>query len=103
MNDTIDISSDEIRGHASSVSTDQAAVQQAADAAGSVNLWDGAFGLMCTPFLPPIIAPLTSVISSAIASVAEEIDGTVVPLRDMADSFDETDDDSAVEFEGVEV
>ena len=32
MNDTIDICSDEIRGHASSVSTDQAAVQQAADA-----------------------------------------------------------------------
>ncbi|MGC5628022.1 type VII secretion target [Georgenia sp. Z1344] len=102
MNDTIDINSDDIRSHASSVDADHSGVQMAADAAGSVNLFDGAFGLMCTPFLPPIISPLTTSVSQAIQSVADEIDGTVIPLRDMATAFDTTDDDASVEFEGVD-
>ena len=97
MNDVIDVNSDDIRSHASSVDGDQAGVQLAADAAGSVNLFDGAFGLMCTPFLSPILSPITSSVSEAIQAVADEIDGTITPLREMAREFEQTDDEAGVE------
>lgn len=91
MADRLTIDTEVLLRHAARVDQVAADVGVAKDAAGSVNLGGGAFGLMCSFLVPPLDA-----VSNAARSALAAADGMVArsarEVRGMAGDFDSLED-----------
>lgn len=88
MADLIAVDTETVRMHAQRVGQIASDVRLAQDAAGSMNLGGGAFGVMCA-FLVPPAQIVSSMAIGAIASAATMLEQSEEQLRGLADDFDE--------------
>ena len=79
-----------LRSHAAKVAEISDGVASAKSASGATNLAGGAFGIMCSFMVPPLSA-VKGVADLVIDSAAGAIEETVGDLKDVADSYEDTD------------
>jgi hypothetical protein len=91
-----------LRSHSGVISAIADDVGMAADAAVSVDIHGGAFGLLCN-VLPPLIGPLESAVESAISGAETEVRNTTTGLNTVATTFENQDELSGDEFDGIDV
>lgn len=97
----IDVSPDLIRQGADEV--DQVAqVVGTAHGAAQQALPDGAFGLMCTPFLKPAYDMVKFIADDVIETAAWREENIADSLRSMADRIEDTDEEVARRFNRLE-
>jgi hypothetical protein len=88
---TIKLDHDQLNTHATNMKTAADAVGQAAEAADTVQLGNGAFGVMCS-FLPPVLQTFTPTQSSGIWSSKDALTNTHMALSWAATDMQDTDD-----------
>ncbi|KQQ92894.1 hypothetical protein ASF62_13935 [Leifsonia sp. Leaf325] len=86
MSDRISIDFDRIQQHATRVGTVASDVRNAKDAAGSMNLGGGAFGLMCS-FLVAPATMITGVASSMIGTAGALVERSAREIRGVGSDF----------------
>lgn len=86
-----------LRLHARRIGMVRDDVALAADAAGRVNLHDGAFGLLCA-FLPPIFGAVETAVGDAAGAARDVIDSTGDLLVSVAELYDDVDADAGQGF-----
>jgi uncharacterized protein YukE len=92
MADDIRIDPDRLRSHAARVEQVAGDVAMAKDAAGSINLGGGAFGLMCA-FLVPPISIVSSVAQSTLSAAGSMVQRSAREVRGVAGDFEANEDD----------
>lgn len=88
MADLIAVDTETVRRHAQRVGQIAADVRVAENAAASMNVGGGAFGLMCA-FLVPPAQLVSSIAASTIAAAATMLEQSEEQLRGLANDFDE--------------
>jgi hypothetical protein len=91
MADRIRIDADTIAQHAGRLESVRADVRLAQDAAASVNLGGGAFGLMCA-FMVPLAATVQMAAQASLGSAAGMLGRSITELRGIAADFSTTED-----------
>lgn len=91
MSTRIAIDTELLRQHAGRVEQVGRDVGVARDAAGSLDLGGGAFGLMCAFLVPPAVA-VSSVAQAAIASAQRMVERSATELRGVAADFTAQED-----------
>lgn len=86
MSDRISIDFDRIQQHATRVGTVASDVRTATDAASSMNLGGGAFGVMCS-FLVGPATMITGVASSMISSAGSLVERSAREIRGVGQDF----------------
>lgn len=97
MTDGFLVDTERLRWHARRVGMVRDDVALAADAAGQVNLNDGAFGLLCG-FLPPIFGAVETAVGDAVTAACEVLDATGESLVAVGTIFDDGDADVGTGF-----
>jgi uncharacterized protein YukE len=92
MADEIAIDPDLLRSHAGRVEQVAGDVAMAKDAAGSINLGGGAFGLMCA-FLVPPASVVSAMAQAALSSAGSMVQRSAREIRGVATDFERTEDD----------
>jgi hypothetical protein len=90
VSDEIAVESSALRAQAAEVERVGGAVDYARDAARSMNLTGGAFGLMCA-FLVPTAVGVTQIAANAMAETAAMLQREADALRAIADDFENTE------------
>ena len=88
MAELIAVDTETVRQHAQRVAQIAADVRLAENAAGSMNVGGGAFGVMCG-FLVPPAQLVSSIAAGAITAAATMLEKSEEQLRGLADDFDE--------------
>ena len=88
MAELIAVDTETVRQHAQRVAQIAADVRLAENAAGSMNVGGGAFGVMCA-FLVPPAQLVSSIAAGAITAAATMLEKSEEQLRGLADDFDE--------------
>lgn len=88
MAELIAVDTETVRQHAQRVARIAADVRLAENAAGSMNVGGGAFGVMCA-FLAPPAQIVSSIAAGAITAAATMLEKSEEQLRGLADDFDE--------------
>lgn len=88
MADLIAVDPDTVRSHAQRVGQVASDVRLAENAAGSMNLGGGAFGVMCA-FLVPPAQLVSSIAIGTISAAATMLEQSEEQLKGLADDFDE--------------
>lgn len=91
----LDIDTDEVRRHADKLEIVRDRVDDARGAAGQVSMEGEAYGILCSPFLVPVLASLEQPAIAAMLSAATALDGTAGSLRAMATALDAVDRSAA--------
>jgi len=92
MADEIIIDPDLMRTHAGRVEQVAGDVGMARDAAGSINLGGGAFGLMCN-FLVPPVSIVSAMAQAALSSAEGMVQRSAREVRGIVKDFEATEDD----------
>ena len=92
MADKISIDPDRLRTHAGRVEQVAGDVGVARDAAGSINLGGGAFGLMCS-FLVAPTSIVSTMAQAALASAESMVQRSAREVRGVATDFEANEDD----------
>lgn len=100
MAELIAVDTETIRRHAQRVGQVASDVRLAHDAAGSMNVGGGAFGVMCA-FLVPPAQLVSSIAIGAIASAATMLEQSEEQLRGLADDFDEGEQRQIATIDGL--
>lgn len=87
MADSIAIDPDLLRSHAARVDQVASDVAMAKDAAGSVDIGGGAFGVMCA-FLVPPISMVSSVAQSTLSAAGSMVQRSAREVRGVAQDFE---------------
>ncbi|WP_030142866.1 hypothetical protein [Mycetocola saprophilus] len=90
-----------LRQHAGRVSQVGREVSEAASAAGSQNMGDGAFGVMCA-FLVPPATMITDAITQTIRDAAQALDRTAAEVRQVAADVEQREDDIIAQIRDLE-
>ena len=88
MAELIAVDTETVRTHARRVSQIASDIRLAENAAGSLNVSGGAFGVMCA-FLVPPAQLVSSIATDAIAAAATMLEQSEEQLRGLAGDFDE--------------
>lgn len=88
MAELIAVDTETVRRHAQRVGQVASDVRLAENAAGSMNVGGGAFGVMCA-FLVPPAQIVSSIATGAIAAAATMLEQSEEQLKGLADDFDE--------------
>lgn len=88
MAELIAVDTETVRRHAQRVGQIASDVRLAENAAGSMNVGGGAFGVMCA-FLVPPAQLVSSIAIGAISAAATMLEQSEEQLRGLADDFDE--------------
>jgi hypothetical protein len=90
MAELIAVDTETVRRHAQRVGQVASDVRLAENAAGSMNVGGGAFGVMCA-FLVPPAQLVSSIAIGAISAAATMLEQSEEQLRGLADDFDESE------------
>lgn len=88
MAELIAVDTETVRRHAQRVAQVAADVRLAENAAGSMNVGGGAFGVMCALLVPPAQI-VSSIAIGAISAAGTMLEQSEEQLRGLADDFDE--------------
>ncbi|APH44289.1 hypothetical protein BMW26_04375 [Microbacterium sp. 1.5R] len=88
MAELIAVDTETVRRHAQRVGQIASDVRLAENAAGSMNIGGGAFGVMCA-FLVPPAQLVSSIAIGAISAAATMLEQSEEQLKGLADDFDE--------------
>ncbi|MEV7609780.1 type VII secretion target [Microbacterium sp. NPDC089320] len=88
MAELIAVDTETVRMHAQRVGQVASDVRLAENAAGSMNVGGGAFGVMCA-FLVPPAQIVSSIATSTISAAATMLEQSEEQLKGLADDFDE--------------
>lgn len=91
MSDLISVQPEVLRRHAARVDSLTASVTQCMDAAASMNLGGGAFGIMCAFLVPPASA-VSGIARSSISAAEGMLGRSATELRGLADDFERAEE-----------
>lgn len=97
----IEVDPQALRDQAREVESLAGAVDQASEAAASMNLAGGAFGVMCAFLVPPAIS-ITGIARGALRDASELLRREADALRDLADDFEAYEQWISGEMTGLE-
>jgi hypothetical protein len=100
MPENIAVDFDVLTAHAARVEQVASAVGLGAQAASSLNLGGGAFGLMCAFMVPPIEL-VSTMAQRAIASAQQMVSRSAVGVRGMRDDFMAFEEAASDEFSAL--
>ena len=100
MPENIAVDFDVLTAHASRVDQVSSAVGLGAQAAASLNLGGGAFGLMCAFMVPPATL-VSSMAQSAITSAQEMVSRSASEVRGLRDDFMAFEEAASGEFSAL--
>lgn len=90
MSDGFSLNTDDMRAHASNLSSVAEAIGVGRDAAGQASLGGiDAYGILCSPIMAPLMATIESAGLAAISASHTAVDATSTGIKDMADGYDE--------------
>ena len=92
------VDSDRLLQHATRLGAVSEAIGVAADAAGQVDLHDGAFGLLCA-FLPPFVNGAEVSTGDAIGASLETMDAIIDNVKGMAAGYTAADETVGTGFD----
>lgn len=82
---------EELRAHASRLDGIRDRLSTALDAARTVSLPTGAYGVICQ-FFPPMVDPIEQMGMDAIGEAATAVEATAAEIRETAKAYDAVDD-----------
>lgn len=82
---------EELRAHASRLDGIRDRLSTALDAARTVSLPTGAYGVICQ-FFPPMVDPVEQMGMDAIGEAVTAMDGTAAEVRETAKTYEAVDD-----------
>ncbi|MGX5694884.1 type VII secretion target [Agromyces soli] len=101
MAERIAVDFDVVRQHATRVEYVAAQISTARDAAASMNMGGGAFGLMCAFLVPPATA-ISSLATSTVAAAEAMVERSAREVRGMAGDFESLEERLVAEVRRLE-
>ena len=98
MSDQFNVLTDQLNGHAATLDNVQNQLSTALDAARTVSLPTGAYGVICQ-FFPPMIDPIENAGVQALQDAVTAMGGTARAIRDTATTYADTDTANAAAFD----